>query len=45
MARQEKKNLDWFMLNCQLDDKFELIESEFGITGFAVIVKLFMKIY
>lgn len=40
-----KVKLDWFKLDCQLDDKMELIEAEFGLTGFAVVVKLFMKIY
>lgn len=37
--------LPFFPLDCQLDDKFELIEAEFGIKGFAVVVKLLQKIY
>lgn len=45
MARPLKEGLDYFPLNCQLDDKFELIEAEFGIIGFGVVVKLFQKIY
>jgi len=40
-----KIKLDWFKLDCQLDDKMELIESEFGLIGFAVVVRLFQKIY
>lgn len=40
-----KVKLDWFKLDCQMDDKMELVEAEFGVTGFAVVVKLFMKIY
>jgi hypothetical protein len=40
-----KSKLDWFKLDCQLDDKFELIESEFGLKGFAIVVKLYQKIY
>lgn len=40
-----KVKLDWFKLDCQMDDKIELIEAEFGLTGFAVVVKLFQKIY
>lgn len=40
-----KIKLDWFKLDCQLDDKMELVESEFGVTGFAVVVKLYQKIY
>lgn len=45
MARPLKQGLDYFPLDCQLDDKFELIEAEFGITGFGVVVKLLQKIY
>ena len=32
-------------LDCQLDEKFDYIEAEFGLTGFAVVVKLFQRIY
>lgn len=45
MARPLKQGLDYFPLDCQLDLKFELIEAEFGLTGFGVIVKLFQQIY
>lgn len=45
MARPLKQGLDYFPLDCQLDDKFELIEAEYGLIGFAVVVKLFQKIY
>ena len=40
-----KSGIDYFPLDVSLDDKIELIEAEFGLTGFAVIVKLFQKIY
>lgn len=40
-----KVKLDWFKLDCQMDDKIELIEAEFGLTGFALVVKLFQRIY
>ena len=40
-----KEGLDFVPLDCRLDEKFELIEAEFGIKGFAVIVKLFQRIY
>lgn len=40
-----KSGIDYFPLDCQLDDKMELIEAEFGLKGFAIIVKLFQKIY
>lgn len=45
MARPVKNGVDYFPLDTVLDTKFELIEAEFGLTGFAVIVKLFQKIY
>ena len=37
--------IEYFSLDVYLDDKFALIEAEFGLTGFAVVVKLFQKIY
>ena len=40
-----KSGIDWFPLDVSLDEKFELIEAEFGLKGFAVIVKLFQRIY
>ena len=45
MARPAKVGLDYFPLDCVLDDKIELIEAEFGLIGFAVVVKLLQKIY
>lgn len=40
-----KNGIPYFPLDCQLDDKFELIEAEFGLQGFSVVVKLLQKIY
>lgn len=40
-----KNGIDYLPLDVQLDDKFELIEAQFGLKGFAVVVKLFQKIY
>lgn len=37
--------LKFFPLDCQLDDKFRLVEAEFGLKGFAAVIKLFQKIY
>lgn len=45
MARPLKEGVDYFPLDVHLDDKFELIEAEFGLKGFAVVVKLLQKIY
>lgn len=40
-----KSGLEYFPLDVCLDEKFELIEAEFGLTGFAVVVKLLQRIY
>ena len=40
-----KYKLDWFKLDCRLDSKMELIEAEYGLLGFAVVVKLWQEIY
>lgn len=40
-----KVGIDSFLLDCHLNDKIGLIEAEFGIKGFAVIVKVWQKIY
>lgn len=45
MARPKKQGLDYFPLDVVLDDKFDLIEAEFGIKGFGVLIKLYQKIY
>lgn len=37
--------IPYFPLDCQLDEKIQLIEAEFGLTGFAVVVKLLQRIY
>lgn len=40
-----KDGIPYFPLDCELDSKFELIEAEFGLQGFAVVVKLLQRIY
>lgn len=45
MARPGKVGLDYFELDCHMDEKIKLIEAEFGLKGFAVIVKLYQSIY
>lgn len=45
MGRKFKEGLDYFELDCQMDDKIKLIQAEFGLKGFAVVVKLFQRIY
>lgn len=45
MARPLKQGLDYFSLDCYMDDKVKLIQAEFGLKGFAIIVKLWQMIY
>lgn len=41
----ESEGIPYFLLMCQLDDKWDLIEAEYGLKGFAIVVKLYQKIY
>lgn len=45
MGRPIKTGLDYFPLDVNLEDKVELIEAEFGLQAFAIIIKLWQKIY
>lgn len=45
MARPVKQGLDYFPLNVVLDEKFDLLEHKHGIVGYAVVLKLWQKIY
>lgn len=47
LARPKKQGIDYFPLdvNFSEDEKIEMIEAEFGPTGFYVVLKLFMRIY
>ena len=40
-----KSGIDYFPLDVTLDAKFELVEAEFGLTGFGVVVHLLQEIY
>ena len=40
-----KAGLDFFPLDVHLDDKWKLIEAQFGLKGCAIVVKLFQRIY
>ncbi len=39
------EGVNYFPLRCALDEKFELLEAEYGLKGFAIVVKLFQRIY
>ena len=45
MGRHIKIGLDYFPLDVNIDDNLELIEAEHGLSGFAIVVKLWQKIY
>lgn len=47
LSRPSKQGIDYFPLDVNFsdDEKIEIIEAEFGPTGFYVILKLFMRIY
>lgn len=44
-GRPFKAGLDYFELECHMDEKVRLIQAEFGLKGFAVVVLLFKEIY
>lgn len=44
-GRQNKVGLDYFELDCQMEEKVRLIQAEYGLKGFAVFVRLLQKIY
>ena len=44
-GRQNKVGLDYFELDCQMEEKVRLIQAEYGLKGFAVFVKLLQRIY
>ena len=45
MARPTKQGIDYFPLDVYLDNKFKFLEIKFGLEGFAIIIKIFQKIY
>jgi hypothetical protein len=45
VARPIKHGLDYFALDVTMNDEVEIIEAEHGLEGFAILIKLFQKIY
>ena len=45
MGRPTKTGLDYFPLDVEMDDCVELIEAEYGLAGFSIVIKLWQKIY
>lgn len=44
-GRPIKVGLDYFELDCHMEEKVRMIQAEYGLKGFAVVVKLYQKIY
>lgn len=44
-GRQGKVGLDYFELDCRMDEKVKLIRAEFGLKGFAIVVMMYQYIY
>ena len=45
MARPQKNGLDYFALDVVMSDEVEVIEATYGLEGFAILIKLYQKIY
>lgn len=45
MARPKKDGLEYFSLDVAMDDEVGLIEAEHGLIGFAILIKMFQRIY
>lgn len=45
MGRLQKTGLDYFPLDVYTDEKIKLLEAEQGIEAFAILIKLYQKIY
>lgn len=47
MARPTASGIDYFPLDTDIDqdDKIALVEADFGMEGFGIVIKLLMKIY
>ena len=45
MARPTKQGVDYFPLDVYLDDKFKFIQIKYKLEGFAILIKLFQKVY
>ncbi len=44
-GRGNKVGLDYFELDCHMDEKIKLIQAEYGLKGFAIVVMLYQHIY
>lgn len=45
MARPPKKGLDYFPLDCHIDTDLRIVIALFGLSGFAIVIILWQRIY
>lgn len=45
MARPSKQGLDYFPLDVDMDSNVEILESKYGLAGFATLIKIWQYIY
>jgi Lin1244/Lin1753-like, N-terminal len=45
MSRPQKTGLDYFPLDVHMDETIELLEVDCGLEGFAILIKLYQRIY
>lgn len=45
MGRPQKDGLDYFPLDVHMDDSIALVEADYGVEGFGIIIKLYQQIY
>lgn len=45
MKIAHKCGFDLFELDCHTNEKIKMIEVDYGLKGFAIVIKLFQKIY
>ena len=45
MSRPQKEGLEYFPLDVTMDDNIDLLEFDHGLEGFAILIKLYQKIY
>lgn len=45
MARPNKQGVDYLPLDVYMDDKVKFVEVKYKLEGFAILIKLFQKIY
>lgn len=45
MARPHEESLNYFPLDTEMDDDVKILEAQYGIEGFGILVRIWQKIY